>query len=527
MDIISIDIGTYSIKVSKFKKERKHLVKLSSEEIILNEIILSQDPDISIENIQLDIINKYIEDDFQGKVIFQLPNNIITTRFLNIPVTKPKKIMQLIPFQLESNFPYGIEQIHYTSYIKKIDENKSHVTLTISPKEKFKNYYEKLKSRELIPSLLISELSAINSFLEGNEIKNAIMIIDLGYSSTKIYIANNGRIISNHVSHIAGKKIDTVLHETYNINLEEIIKYKHEKSFILTKQQIYKADENQKEFSKLMKNIFNPLIMDITRWYIGFKVSHGIQIEKIYLTGGTSKIKNLDNYFTNSLSIRTQYVDISKNIVGENSDNNKFFLSDNLATTQLSKNKIMSFMHGPFLGKPKDELPLFSIGFITIRTLVCSMIVIIAILINKNLFINKERKNLNREINSMLKKPVLNLSAKERRMFKRKPRIILNKINKKSKILNKDIKSIESTKSNNAILELYKLSSKTPKIKNVDLIYFKSKDKSGEAHFKGVNSNNIEKLFNSLKIINLKDTSIRYTKGSDTLVLNWNYKGKR
>ena len=120
MNTLAIDIGNYSIKFFEVQKERKSLKLLHFTEVILDEVRETMEEEVPTEEIQTEIIESYLDemdavhtDGFEGKIVFQVPNKLFTTRYLHIPVKQIKKAEQMIPFQLDEELPYTIPELHY------------------------------------------------------------------------------------------------------------------------------------------------------------------------------------------------------------------------------------------------------------------------------------------------------------------------------------------------------------------------------------------------------------------------------
>ena len=82
----------------------------------------------------------------------------------------------------------------------------------------------------------------------------------------------------------------------------KFLSFKHQNSFFLTENQFDDVDEDQQEFAKLMKIIFCLLSWILKKWLFGYRVSRGSNIEKIIITGGTSRITNIDNFLSQNLN---------------------------------------------------------------------------------------------------------------------------------------------------------------------------------------------------------------------------------
>src|SRR6476646_982413 len=120
MNILAIDVGSYSVKFIEVRPERKNLVLIEKHEVVLDEA-RSLYPDIqSTTELQKEIVASHIHKKASDlKIVFQLPNEMLTTRYLDIPGTSKRKTEQIIPFQLDENLPYSLNQAHFSSRLHK------------------------------------------------------------------------------------------------------------------------------------------------------------------------------------------------------------------------------------------------------------------------------------------------------------------------------------------------------------------------------------------------------------------------
>ena len=106
---------------------------------------------------QIEIIKSFWDGSDDSKVIFQVPNWLLTSRHLTLPTKKQKQVAMMIPFQLEEKLPYSISESHYVSWIEKKKEH-SRIAVSIVKKMIFKIITVFSKGRGTLPSILTSEL---------------------------------------------------------------------------------------------------------------------------------------------------------------------------------------------------------------------------------------------------------------------------------------------------------------------------------------------------------------------------------
>ncbi|MBY0415173.1 MAG: pilus assembly protein PilM, partial [Bdellovibrionales bacterium] len=296
MNILAIDIGSYSVKFVEVNTSRRNYVLVEKVEVILDEV-KSQYPNVTnTHELQKEIITHFIQKKPSDiKILFQVPNEMLTTRYLEIPGTSKRKTEQIIPFQLEENLPYSLQNAHFSSRINK-KNNSFSVLSNITQLNVFKDFFAYFENKEAQPSILTSEISIIQAYIDHIKMNETCCILDFGHKTTKIYFIQDRQVVSNHTSYVAGNAINEVIAKTYQISMENAIIYKHANAFMLNDDQLAQVSSEQKSFALLMKQIFNPIILDLRRWEIGHRVKYGTTIEKFYILGGSSNINNLDNF---------------------------------------------------------------------------------------------------------------------------------------------------------------------------------------------------------------------------------------
>lgn len=528
MDILTIDIGTYSVKFLKTSLDRRLLNLAKVQEVVIANESKNFPPDMPPWEKQLKIVKSFFHKDYEGKVIFQVPNRLLTSRHLSFPTGNKKKILMMIPFQLEENLPYPARKSHYTSTISGTKE-KGKATISIAKKDDFQSYYDLISRENIVPSLLTSELSALECYIKGSPLpENSVAILDLGHETTKAYFIYEGEILSNHTSHIAGKIIDDIISKTYNLNLREASKYKHENCFFLTEQQYENISQEHKEFAILMKKILSPLIVDFNRWELGHRVSCGHPVKTIYITGGTAKINNICSFLSHNFETHVEYfphpapVSSGSDYLEKNQDN--FYLANLMAHSQKGKYLLANFLYGRYSGKIDQGIPLHSISFISLRTLIASIMVIVFLTIERFAIISPRLSEQDKINKKLIKTPEIALTTRNRREYRRNPEKILKVLKKKFKRIDRESSAIIKTTSINAIAPLSLLSSYIDNVSGVDLIKFKSNGEKSTAVFKSKESPYLQKLKSLLEEAELNYKKIEYKKSSKTLTLTF---GKR
>ncbi|WP_127717303.1 pilus assembly protein PilM [Halobacteriovorax sp. HLS] len=521
MNILAIDLGTYSVKFFECRLERKQLKYLGHREIVISKIRAQFDPDTTVNEIHNEIIRSYLkQSEFEGKIIYQIQDNFTTSRYLELPVNNRKKAEQMVPFLLEENIPYSLSDIHYTSTLIKHGENFS-ALVSIAQLDYFDNYYSYLEETGTLPGILTTEMGVIQSFIDQKEYTGSFCIIDIGHESTNAYFIHNKEVISSHLTNLGGKVLDDIISSTYQIPLDEAVIYKHENCFFLTEDQLSDVTEEQRDFATLMAQSIMPLILDLKRWELGYRVKFGNPINKIFLTGGSSNINNIENFLTSHLNIKVEKFKTDKIKDLPSAKRQSFLLSYMMAAAQRSSTQIPNFLTGNYTSGFSDSISLHSVSFIFTRVMaVCAMLICFMV-VERSFILQKESRSLDSKIKKLIKYEALSVSRRDQKKYNRDPKQILSIVKKKNSVVKQEIKTIMSASEVNAAIPLIQISEYISRNELINMELFENKGGNVRIHFSSKEPKELEALQTHLKNGPFNDLNIELKKNARTMVIKF------
>lgn len=525
MSILVIDCGAYSIKFIEGRIHKKKFFIDDLEEVLLEDVRGPNDIDISIHELQQRVISGFLRDqNYNGKIITQLPNEFLTNRYLDLPAKSKKDAELMIPFQLEEDLPFNITDTHYIVNLFKKMNGQFSAIVQIAEKEVFATYRNFLQAYHTVPSNLTSELSVYQSFIEEKKMESNVCILDIGHQTTKAYLIYNGIIYTHHISYIAGQSIDEAISKTYNIGPSEARIYKHENSFFLTKSQLDSVTKEQQDFALMMHHTFKDLLSQIDRWLLGHRVKTGQNIEHIYITGGSANIKNIDNYITENLKVSvSQFMTPGLEKMVAPDEYNALTLGFTMGAMNSYREPAKNFFTKEFASALKDGIKLENTIFTFYRAAIICLIICAGFLVESLYFINNEVKSTNNEIRKLIKSSDLNITKKQEAYLRLKPERLTSIINKKNKALKVDLDVLAKVPNTSALQNMYTITSAVKKNEEVAMIKYQGDLESGSAQFLSKNKRDTEQLLKILKNLNVDDLKIDETKKD---IISINFKGK-
>ncbi|MFA5583349.1 MAG: pilus assembly protein PilM [Bacteriovoracaceae bacterium] len=448
MHILAIDLGNYSVKFISSTVERKKVQHQKMSEIIIadyqkeNRIEDFYDAQMMIAR---EIIDEYKKPD--TKVIFQAENEMMTSRFLQLPVKSKKKAELMLPFQLEEDLPYPLSETHY-SY--RLDNQKTHFSamVDLANQSLFDEYFSTIQKQRVVPSVLTTETSAVENYFFQKAEPGCFCVIDIGHKTSKAYFFYNSKLIISNLSYFGGHHINEMIAQTYNVDPDEAQIYKHQNAFLLTLNQYSEVNESQREFANSMDRVFSVLNTDFNRWKVGVKVNFDLKLEKVYITGGSSNIKNIVPYLSEKWNIDVQsfnsFEDIDTSKVDLNpKSKTKYFMANLLAYGYKRKDRFINLLTGKYAQASGIDFPLHSYAFIGVRVAAVSLLLAVSLLI-QNYFINQDIKSVNAKLTAILRNDELNLNPRLRRSIQNQPDQILSHLTRRTRSIEQEISTLQS-----------------------------------------------------------------------------------
>lgn len=480
MHILAIDTGSYSVKYLSSYVDRRKINHIEMSEIIIDDYI-SDHPGFSFDDAVRSIIQEVIDSNAKPdtRIIYQVDPRIVTTRFLTFPVKSKKKADLMLPFQLEEDIPYSLGEIHY-AYRMEGQKTQHTALVELVRNNNFEPFYNDLREKNVLPNILTTESSTVENYFNLNPIAGPVCVVDIGHKTTKAYFFYNSRMLMSQISYVGGHHVTEMIAETYQISMEEAVIYKHQNAFFLTTSQFSDVEPSQRDFAASMDKLFSSLVNDFLRWKIGFKVNFGLNLQHIFICGGSSNIKNISNYLTEKWDVKVALLDTFDKVESEKieiapKNKSKYAIVNMMAIGFRRKNRFINFLTGRFAQASTSEIPLHSFAYIGIRAAAVSLILIVSIFV-ESIFIQKDITAINSKMNSIVKNNELQLQSRLRRQATTSPKMVYDALVKKQRSVRQEVSILQSAIEIKALSPLVTVSQIAASSQGATLIEFKSTD---------------------------------------------------
>ena len=302
--VVGVDIGSAFIKTVQLHKKNGKAVLDTYGEIALGPLAnleVGQATNLPVDKIVAAINDLFTEAHVTSRnIIFSLPLISTLVTVIEMPDVGQEKLNEMIPIEARKYIPTSVSEVSISHWII------PHITHTyIDPDEEEKNKGAQKKVDVLLAavhndvlakytdiatklgatsmSFEIEIFSTIRSVLGRDQ--SAIMIVDIGSSTTKVAVIEEGIVRRSHLLNVGSQDVTLALSRAKGISLLE-------------------AEEMKREFG-LLENLKDPACAEITRLamerifseatriQLDYQRAKRVNMSTVILTGGGSLLKGL------------------------------------------------------------------------------------------------------------------------------------------------------------------------------------------------------------------------------------------
>ena len=503
MRVIGLDIGSYAVKAIEveFGLRQLELIDFFEEKYPLSATAPTP------EQIQKTIENLFLRSGLTlpFKLVASLSGLYVSSKQLTLHFTDKVKIKQVLPAELEEHIPFALEDIIFDTQIISTLDKSAQLLVLIAPKDVIRERLALFPQKELSPDLLTSDAAALynlvtSGFWQPSETVYAI--VNMGHQQTSVCIVEDGKISQVRSISMGGQTLTQAIQDTYHLSFEDAERAKIDNGFVLTDPS-NGVSKDQIKFSDCIKKALDPLVSQLTQTFQSVRSKGKGVVRKLYITGGTSLLRNLPAYVSQELHIEVEFLKClsayeASTIADQDENNAKASQALALALGLIGKS------YGEQFNFRKEEFSKYQRGPLgkEVRTLLGMGSLVLAILfmniIGNTLILRSTLKNINRQTLEVTKKFPIKIpenlleNATQLRSY----------LSKKSKEQKEKIEALGGGKGETltALQVLQELSSLVPKQTLFDVREFSYVD--GKVKIKALSDsfNSIDTIEKSLKI---------------------------
>jgi len=314
--MVGIDIGTASIKIVELSRwgQGKTLENYGQ----IQSASLYKEPFRSVERGSYLLSNYFVSRAIRSVLeeakiktaatIFSIPDFSTFCVSFELPPMTEKEIPDAVYYNAPQYIPLPITEttLDWKLISGTPGDKKSplKVLLVAIPNETIQDYQTVAKMAGLELYAVEAEVFGVSRALS-SENKKCVCLIDIGVQSTTINIVDKGHLKKSYSFNFAGSQLTFAVASTLglgNIEAEEIKK----------QQGLLHSQEN---VAKTLYLLIDPLLLEVKRFLSDFYLESEQDVDEIYLTGGTSNLPGLKEYFQEVLNKKVSVPNCFSNLL--------------------------------------------------------------------------------------------------------------------------------------------------------------------------------------------------------------------
>jgi general secretion pathway protein L len=302
--VIGLDIGSYSIKaveiINSFKSyqiKNFYELEMSYSDGVEKNVILAQ----CLERI-------FTENNLHAdRILTAMPGQYISSRIVPVAFSDPRKIGMAVFAEVEDAVPFNLDHMIVDHQILgKAPDGRTIVMVVMTRKTFLRSFLDHLNRVHIDPKLIdIDSLSFYNlaPYLRVDP-DECVAMVDIGHEKTSVCVVQNGLLKMFRSINIGGAYLTEFLSRDLEVTLAEAQSAKHRVSRLTCDADLGTDLSSQdKHIAERMTLACNAIVKDLGRTIYAFKTWDRTKISRIFLSGGSARIKNMDLYLAEQLGI--------------------------------------------------------------------------------------------------------------------------------------------------------------------------------------------------------------------------------
>ncbi len=296
--MVGIDVGTASVKVVEISKWGQGKTLENYGEIKSSS--LYKEPFRNIEKGSFLLSDYFVSravrailDEAKIKTkaaIFSIPDFSCFCTSFELPPMTAKEIKEAVRYNASQYIPLPINETtldwKLISGVPGEKQSKLMIFLVAIPNQIISQYQNVARMAELELYAVEAEAMAIGRALIKDK-KECVCIIDIGVQSTTINVVDKGNLKKSYSFNFAGGQLTYAVSSALGIGRLEAEEIKNNEGLGSEKENI----------SKTLYLLIDPLLLEVKKVLSDFYIQENKEADAIYLTGGTSALPGLKEYF--------------------------------------------------------------------------------------------------------------------------------------------------------------------------------------------------------------------------------------
>ena len=245
-----------------------------------------------------------------GPVAISVSGQMVFPRFASIPMAGgAEKFDQMVRYEIEQNIPFPIDEMICDRQVLGENANgEQNVMIVAAKTDQIEELTGAVRSAGFLPDLVdVSPIAITNVLRQEVGTEGCFVILDIGAKTTSLVIVDGDRLYNRSIP-VAGNTITKEIASALGCTADEAEEIKRTDAYVALGGVVEDEDETRDRISKVCRAVMTRLHAEISRSINFYRSQQGGGVpSKLFLTGGTALLPQVDRFFAESLQIETEF----------------------------------------------------------------------------------------------------------------------------------------------------------------------------------------------------------------------------
>jgi general secretion pathway protein L len=291
--ILGLDVGSHSVKVVELRQGLRGLEVAQVRALPLD----APGPALAEELREFTLAHNLSRD----HVVCALPGDRISSRRLAFPFRDHRRIAQAVPFEVEGQVPFDLDQFFIDWEIVGGDRTRTDVVATLAPRSEVALLMDTLSAAWIEPRVVEAEGLVLANLCAFFELPGTHLLVDLGHRKTTLCLMVDERPVAARTIPVAGQALTAAVAKERQLGEGEAERIKLEEGVFGSG-----LDARSSEIHAVLDRLSRELVRTLGALEAVLAGTSGGRVDQITLLGGSARLHRVDEYLAERTGIPVQ-----------------------------------------------------------------------------------------------------------------------------------------------------------------------------------------------------------------------------
>lgn len=314
--ILGIDLGSYSVKIAEIAAgfRQSHLTGLYERPLL--------DPvegETELARKARTAAQLMADEKLSAEMFATSLGGEATLRLLTMPFSDPKKIEQVLGYELESQILGELDALVYDSVISttKLGEggtSSTHVIAVAAPKELVRARIDALAAVAAEPRVIgaaaLSYAALRGHAYDGTVPGETQAIVDFGHRFTHVCVVREQTVLFARSIPRGGEELTQAIAENFKMSPRDAEEAKHQQAFIARPGVAFPSPAHQR-VDAVVREALRPLMRELKQTLAAYRAAGESGPDRVLVTGGAARLNGFVEHLEEELGVTTARLELA------------------------------------------------------------------------------------------------------------------------------------------------------------------------------------------------------------------------